>query len=256
MKIALCIPTHASCHGWFVQSLANMMTRTLAQGIEVDGKKVQPQLGTSVLMSSNLSKSRNRFFRDAMGAKADYLLTLDADHVFPDWTLLRLLGLGQPVVGISQPMRGRPTAPTAFQGDGARVYTTPELVADKALEQVRFIGLGICLIDMKVVVKLALQAAKEGRSSVFPLFAQTMTEDPDASHGEDAFFCDRLTAAGIPIHVDHILSWETRHIASLPISMKDALDQREAYEALQAAKAAALESSRRKPGPMTTEPRD
>ena len=236
MKVAICIPTHASCQAGFVQSLANMIARTLAEGIEVEGTRVVPQLGTSVLTSSVLPRSRNRFVRDAMKAGADAMLWLDADHVFPDWTLLRLLGLPQEVVGITQPTRGRPTAPTAFQGDGARVYTTPELVERKAVEQVRFMGLGICLMRMGVMNKLALQAAKEGRDSLFPLFDATMTANPDEIVGEDAFFCNRLAAAGVPIHVDHILSWHVGHIAALPLSMQDALDQRAAFEALHARK--------------------
>lgn len=232
MKVAICIPCHSTAHAWFVQSLAQMITRTLTQGIERDGERIVPQLNTSVLMSSVLPRTRNRFVRDAMNAKADYMLWLDADHIFPDWTLLRLLSIPQPVIGITQPTRGKPTGPTAAQGDGSRVYTTPEQVKDKVLERVRFMGLGICLMDMKVINRLALQAAKEGRTSVFPLFDCVMTDNPDEILGEDMFFCNRLAEADIPIHVDHVLSWETRHIASLALGMDDALAQRSAFEAL------------------------
>ena len=226
MKIAICIPCHSTAPGAFVQCLAQMITRTMAQGVARGGERVTPQLNTSVLTSSVLPRSRNRFVRQAMAMGADYLLWLDSDHICPDWTLLRLLGIPQPVIGVTQPTRSDKPVPTAFQGDGARVYSTPELVAQKAVERVRFMGLGICLMDMSIINKLSLQAAKEKRTSIFPLFDTTMTENPDEIVGEDIFFCNRLDAAGIPIHVDHYLSWETRHIASLAVSMADALAQR------------------------------
>lgn len=223
MKIAICIPCHASAHAWFVQSLAQMISRTLAQG----AGGAAPQLNTSVLLSSEVAKSRNQFVRNAMTMGADRLLWLDSDHIFPDWTLLRLLGIDLPVIGITQPTRTAKPLPTAFQADGSRVYSTPELVKDKAVERVAFIGLGICLMDMKIIPALAAQASREGRSSIFPLFDRTMTEDPDKSDGEDAFFCRRLQAADIPVHVDHLLSWETSHIAHIPVTMADALAARE-----------------------------
>src|SRR5437016_6446339 len=105
-----------------------MISRTLAQG----AGGVTPQLNTSVLLSSEVAKSRNQFVRNAMTMGADRLLWLDSDHVFPDWALLRLLGIDLPVIGITQPTRSAKPLPTAFQGDGSRVYSTPELVKDKA----------------------------------------------------------------------------------------------------------------------------
>jgi len=200
-----------------------MVSRTIAQGL--NGKR--PSLHTSVVMSSDLAKSRNVLVRDAITADADYMLWLDSDHIFPDWTLLRLLGINLPVIGVTQPTRARTPVPTAHQADGAKVYTTPEMVKDKAMERVAFIGLGICLMDMKVIPQLEIQAAKEGRS-LYPLFARTPTADPDKSDGEDSFFCRRLHDAGIPVHVDHILSWETKDIASIPMTMSDTLKSPEA----------------------------
>lgn len=221
MKIFIAVPCHATAHAWFVQSLAQMISRSVATGL--DGKRLS--INTQVRLSSEVAKSRNLLMRDAIASGADRLLWLDSDHIFPDWALLRLLGIDLPVIGITQPTRSAAPLPTAFQADGSRVYTTPDMVRDKIVEQVAAIGLGICLIDLAIVPQLEAQAAAEGRS-LYPLFDRTMTDDPERSDGEDAYFCRRLHAAGIPIHVDHLLSWETKHIAQIPVGMAEALRSR------------------------------
>lgn len=221
MKIFVAIPCHASAHAWFVQALAQMISRSVATGL--NGAKLM--INSQVRLSSELAKSRNLLIRDAIASGADRMLWLDSDHIFPDWALLRLLSIDLPVIGITQPTRSTTPLPTACQSDGSRVYTTPEMVRDKVVEQVAAIGLGICLIDLKIVPQLEAQAAKEGRT-LYPLFDRTMTGDPEKSDGEDAYFCRRLHAAGIPIHVDHLLSWETKHIAQIPVGMADALRAR------------------------------
>ena len=186
-----------------------MITRTVAQGVNGEA----PMLHTSVLMSSEVAKSRNIFVRDAMAAGADYLLWLDSDHIFPDWALLRLLGIDLPVIGITQPTRSRNPLPTAHQGDGARVYTTPEMVRDKSVE--RYLPSARHLPDgQKIIPKLEAQAKAEGRA--LSLFDRTMTED-DKSDGEDA---TSVVACTQPtFRSTSITSFlETKHIASLPVS--------------------------------------
>ena len=221
MKIFIAIPCHATAHAWFVQALAQMISRSVAT--RLNGETLM--INTQVRLSSELAKSRNLLMRDAIASGADRMLWLDSDHIFPDWTLLRLLSIELPVIGITQPTRAAAPVPTAFQADGSRVYTTPELVRDKIVERVAAIGLGVCLVNLGIVPQLEAQAAEEKRA-LYPLFDRTMTDDPERSDGEDAYFCRRLHAAGIPIHVDHLLSWETKHIAQIPVGMADALRAR------------------------------
>ena len=54
-------------------------------------------------------------------------------------------------------------------------------------------------------------------------FDCAMTEHPDEILGRDMFLCNRLADADIPIAFDHVLSWKTRDIASLPVSMAEAV---------------------------------
>lgn len=219
MKIAILLPAHGVAQAYFTHSLTRMVVRTL---------KEQPAAEIETITAlGTLPRVRNRLFRDAMACGATHALWLDNDHSFPEWALLRLLSLDLIVVGINQPTRSLNPIPTARDQAGELVYTTAEQAAAKEIEQVRYMGLGICLIDVRALVT-ALARPVGGRipSSIFPLFDQRMSPDPDVIVGEDTWFCNRLAKAGVPIHIDHLLSWETRHLATVPISMADALAKR------------------------------
>jgi len=220
VKIAICLPSHSLSHARFTHCLAAMVAFTL---------KARPELVLETIsVQGTLPRVRNCLFRDALAARADYSLWLDNDHVFPESALIRLLSLNLPVVGINQPTRSLTPVPTARNAAGERIYTTPEQAAARNIEAVRHMGFGICLIDMKIVGKLQDNAKARKRASIFPLFSQMMTPDPDQVVGEDSFFCDLMAELGIPLHIDHWLSWETKHLATVPISMADALEKRPA----------------------------
>lgn len=162
-----------------------------------------------------------------MACGATHALWLDNDHSFPEWALIRLLSLNLTVVGINQPTRSLDPIPTARNDARELVYTTPEQAAAEEIERVRYMGLGICLVDVRALVA-ALARPVDGRmrSSIFPLFEQRMSPDPDVIVGEDTWFCNKLADAGVAIYIDHLLSWEARHLATVPISMADALAKR------------------------------
>jgi hypothetical protein len=223
VKIAICLPAHGVAQAHFTHSLSRMVARTLKERPDLELETITA-LGT-------LPRVRNRLFRDAMASGASHALWLDNDHVFPDWALIRLLSLELAVVGINQPTRSLDPIPTARDEAGELIYTTPEQAAAKAVERVRYMGLGICLMDVRALVA-ALARPVGGRlpKSIFPLFEQRMSPDPDIIVGEDTWFCNRLAEADVPIHIDHFLSWEARHLATVPISMADALAKRDRAE--------------------------
>jgi hypothetical protein len=220
MKIAILLPAHGVAQADFTHSLTRMVVRTLKEHPQAEIETITA-LGT-------LPRVRNRLFRDAMKWGATHALWLDNDHIFPETALIRLLSLGLTVVGVNQPTRSLTPIPTVRNAAQELVYTTAEQAAAKEVEQVRYMGLGICLIDVPALV-LALARPVAGRmpSSIFPLFETRMSPDPDQVVGEDIWFCNRLADAGVPIHIDHWLSWEARHLATVPISMADALAARE-----------------------------
>lgn len=220
MKIAILLPAHGVAQAYFAHSLTRMVVKTLKEHPAAEIETITA-LGT-------LPRVRNRLFRDAMACGATHALWLDNDHSFPEWALIRLLSLGLAVVGVNQPTRSLSPIPTARDAAGRLVYTTAEQAAAKEIEQVRYMGLGICLIDVPALVT-ALARPVGGRMppSIFPLFEQRMSPDPDVIVGEDTWFCNKLAEAGVPIHIDHMLSWEARHLATIPISMADALAARD-----------------------------
>lgn len=227
MHVFIAIPSAGLSHAWFAQSLARMVTRATREGVcGPDGKRVQPVITTHVEVGK-LPMVRNKLMKLAIESGASHCLWLDDDHVFPDWTLARLMLAGREVVGINQPTRSKPHLPTASSVSGERNYGGQDLAKQGLIEQVGSVGFAVVLMQMGIVAKLEASAKERGRS-LFPLFDFTLSDDPDVAGGEDAFFCARCREAGIDIHVDHMTSWATWHIAELPVGMKEAMDDRPA----------------------------
>lgn len=188
MKIAVCIPCHGSPKFKFTVSLGGLLLNTVYEGMPTP-----PTIELLALESSNLPMARNQLADMALKREPDYVLWLDADHSFPPDSLLRLLAHDLDVVGINQPRRNPPYAPTATSLDGKQVHTTAEKVATGLVEPVRYSGLGMALIKAGAMRKVG-----------FPMFA---------GGEEDIWFADRLAKAGFAWHVDHALSMEVGHIA-------------------------------------------
>ena len=114
LKVALCIPVYGMCHARFTQSLANMIVHSLGAELRnAAGEPVKLELETFMVSCSMLTESRHRLVAEALAWEADHMLCLDADHVFPPDTLMRLLAHNLPAVGANYPRRFTPTAPTA-----------------------------------------------------------------------------------------------------------------------------------------------
>jgi hypothetical protein len=193
-----------------------MIAYTMGQQVLYKGELVTPEIETFIVSCSLLTESRNRLVVEAINWEADYMLWMDADHVFPRDALLDLLCRGQLVVGCNYARRLDPTAPTAsvLTEDGKKtlVWTTKEKAQAQELEQVAHVGLGLCLVDMRVYGILDVRAQDEGKEHFWPLFRIDPTEDGIASIGEDVLYFQKLRDAGISIYCDHGLSWNVGHI--------------------------------------------
>lgn len=197
MRIALCTPCHSRPELWFSVSWLNMALHTQ--------KELGAELRPFFTMGSHIDASRNKLVDQALEWGADYILWADTDHVFPADACTRLLSHGKAVVGANYAKRERPTSPTAgrmVDGKPEPVFTTPELVHDRAVEQVGWMGLGLCLMETAAIANVPR-----------PLFGGS---------SEDLFFFSRLGAAGIPAFVDHALSWEVGHITVTVTTNADA----------------------------------
>lgn len=219
VKIAICIPCYGDTKAKFTQSLANMMIHFLSANItDADEKPIKTELEVIMVSCSMLTESRHKLVAEAMFWGADYMLWLDADHVFPPDTLARLWAQNKAVIGCNYARRCIPTAPTAAKHisdeDDRKnlVYTTKEKTDAGEVEEVDHLGFGVCLMDMRIFDVLEAKAEEKGEKSFLPLFRFETAENGIGVIGEDVFFFKKIREAGIPVHVDHALSWEVGHI--------------------------------------------
>jgi hypothetical protein len=242
VKVAICIPVYGMTHAKFTQSLANMLVHSLEAVIVRDGSNVKLELETFMVSCSMLTESRHRLVAEALAWEADYMLCLDADHVFPADTLVRLLAHGLPAVGANYPRRFAPTAPTAaVSSEGGEsaglLYSTREKAEAGLVEPVAHLGFGVLLLDMRLFDALQAQAESEGDGSAsgssdanfLPLFKFEPTANKVGMIGEDVFFFRKLAECGIRPFVDHRLSWEVGHLFEVVLTNGHAVAQKEAW---------------------------
>lgn len=236
MKIAVCIPCYGDTKAKFTQSLANMLVHTLSARIEDDkGEPVPVEIETFMVSSSMLTESRHRLVAEALAWGADHMLCLDADHIFPADTLVRLLSHNLPVVGCNYPRRFAPTAPTAAidsgDEDGTRhlLYTTQEKAENGLIEECAHLGFGVLLIDMRIFDVLQAHAEAKGDGNFLPLFKFEPTENKIGMVGEDVFFFRKLAETGIKPFVDHRLSWEVGHSFEVILTNATACAQKDKW---------------------------
>lgn len=229
MKIAICSPHYGDVHPLWMKSVLKMVVRTVQTPINFNGSPATPEIELFMKSSSTLPTLRNQLFKDALDWGAHYLLWADSDHTFPETALLHLLTRGLDVVGVNYGRRTFPTYPTTVGMDGGLVWTDEDMAKAREVTQVRSMGLGLCLMDMSIVPRLEAQAAAEGRSNIWPLFAYEIRAGEIEGIGEDVFFFRRLSEAGISLHVDHALSWSIGHAHQKLITNFDTLRERDAY---------------------------
>jgi hypothetical protein len=210
VKIAICIPTYGDTKAAFTASLAMMIQETLKQLPAVE-------FHVFMISSSILIQARTQLFLEAVKWQADYLLWLDADHIFPQNAVTRLLSRARDVVGVNYPRRDISAEPTAFRSAPAdmveMVWTTADKRDADLVEEVEYMGLGLVLINMRAMRRLG--------PSPLPLFHMEARSD-GTYLGEDVFFFRKLRSVGIGIFVDHSLSWEIGHIVEHRLTNADA----------------------------------
>lgn len=226
MKIAVCIPRYGDTRGDFTVCLAKMLVHTLSADVMPGTNLMKLEIEIFSVSSSDLPQSRNVLLRRAMEYQADYLFWLDADHVFPPATLLRLLAHGLPVVGCNYARRSNPTGPVAMRlnssGNMEHVWTTAALAKRGVTEEVSHVGLGVCLMDMGIFHQVKAHVEKGVGWDHWNPFDRHRLPGTTARMGEDASFFQELREAGISIYVDHALSWSVGHIHERVITNADA----------------------------------
>jgi hypothetical protein len=214
LKIAICTPYYANVTAEYARCLALLTAWTVSEANFVfNGTPAKPEIQVFMRRCTLLPRARNQLAKDAIDWNANYLLWIDGDHSFPRQSLFRLLSLNLPVVGANYPIRANPTAPCATALSGGALATTEKLALAGAVEEVAHLGLGFCLVDIRVI-----RALRNGK----PLFQNLLWgEGTDESIGEDVHFFRRVREAGFKVHVDHGLSWDIRHYHQTALSNAD-----------------------------------
>lgn len=174
---------------------------------------------------SVLAEARQTCIKKAIECGADWIFSVDSDMRFPRDIIPRMIEWGEPVVAANCAKRMRPIGPTARRRNAAfhadrrsePVWPDPNV---HGLEQVETVGFGAIMIRADVFKQLE-----------WPWFQQPWHDDAQWHTGEDIFFCARCAEAGIPIYVDHGLSWQIQHLGTWGYSLHDVLAERQLAEA-------------------------
>jgi len=199
MKIAICTPVHGDPKAAYTRSLTAMIlaTTTLPNVGAFAGLKL-----SYTLLSGHLLLARDQLVKTALANGADKIFWIDADQTFPPDTLIRLLARNLPVVGANYVRRGGAGGgPLATALSGGPVFTTIEKAKAQEVEEVAALGLGLVLMDAAIF-----------RDMSWPWFEMEWLEG-GSIRSEDHLLFARIRESGIPVHVDHGLSWQIGHVS-------------------------------------------
>ena len=185
MRLAIAVPCHVYVAPQMAQSLSAMSYRLGQLGYEV---------ALRFLGNASSTFGRNELVRWAKRIKADYLLWVDTDSVFPPDAVERLLYSGYPFVGANFSMKQKDGESSCSDLVGNRLAPQPD-----GIQRVSELGMGLTLMRMDV-----LDAVGE------PWFA--LIDGALDGPNDDGRFCRLATAAGFGPRVDHRLSSECSHV--------------------------------------------
>lgn len=201
MRITLSICTNRLVQPKTVGSLLEMVTYSK----EIDFHILIADRGYSV------AENRNYSVVQAQRNGSDYLMFVDDDMTFPEYTLESLLEHKKEIVGVNSYSRCFPLSSTVGLMNDKGEYMPPENYTafqtqiPSELFKAYFVGCGVILIDMKVFEKIDK-----------PYFKFETYEEEELANmvkvGEDGYFCEKAKKAGFDIWCDGSL--EIFHIGN------------------------------------------
>lgn len=208
--IGLCLPMGDTCDSEFAHDL--MLATAYHAATSDDAINVHMRQGTI------LAEQRNELCKMAIENDATHIVFLDADQRFPKDVFERLIAHDVPVVAANIAKRRRPISPTARrerpdnpdQLEG--VWPNKEV---RGLERVAVVGTGVICIKTEALLQVP-----------FPWFAQPWLEEQQRFVGEDLYLMGQFRRAGVPVYIDHDLSWEVGHLGKYEYKMDDCIAER------------------------------
>lgn len=196
MKITIGICSGGSIRVETVTSLVSNMIN-LAQ------KDMAPNLLFQV--GGYVDVNRNKIVEEALKQETTHLMFIDADMIFPEDGIYRLLQHKKDIVGANYNMRLDPTSgeysgPTVKMMEKGKPVSIVKEGLPKDLFKCYAIATGFMMIDMNVFKKLKM-----------PYFDAFQDED-GTHHTEDVDFCRKVNEAGMEVWCDPTI--EMGHIGS------------------------------------------
>lgn len=211
-KLGICIVAGDTMH----TKTALDLTRAAGYASEV--------MGMHVILNhhagSVLAEARQESIKRAIEAGAEWIFSVDSDMRFPVNAIEGMMAHDVPVVAANCAKRKRPIGPTArrrnamFNDDRDSEPVFPDKTIG-GIEEVETVGFGVILIKSEVFKQID-----------WPWFIQPWHDDAQRHVGEDIAFCMRCREAGIPIYIDHDLSWAVKHIGTFEFGMDEVLQER------------------------------
>lgn len=194
--VAICIPSGELVHADFMMSVLHLVQHARIGGVRV-----------SLVNSkfSIVSEARNLCVSAALDAKADWVLFLDSDMVFPSDVVKRLLSHEVPIVGATYPRRTLPLSLIGNRLDGAGFS-----LADQGMVPAARLPTGCLLIKASVFAQLKA-----------PFFRCGYNEEHGKVLSEDFWFSDRMRELGLPLWCDMDLSRQIEHIGSYRYTLRE-----------------------------------
>lgn len=190
MKLSICIPSARDWKPAFGASLCGLVRKLTLDGVEFDLHIMQ---GASVL-----PRARQLGIDRAKSEGFTHVLFLDDDMMFANDLVDDLSSHGLDVVGVNyvnkNPMGPQPQTHGL---DGQPVHSLDRV----DVQEVGWIGFGAVLIKLDAVKDIPA-----------PLFEMRWLEERGSFVGEDFYFCGKVRAHGVKIHVDHGASNKVMHV--------------------------------------------
>ncbi len=194
--VVICIPSGDMVHTDFMLSVIHVMQKGRAAGFRISLVNAKASI---VSLSRNLAVDAGRETR------AEWLLFLDSDMVFPSDTIARLMAHNQPIVGATYPRKLRPLAFIGNRLDGA-----PLSLEDTGLIAASRLPAGCLLIKAEVFERMKK-----------PFFRCGYDEETGEVLGEDFWFSDRVHALGYSLWCDMDVSRQVEHIGPCRYQLND-----------------------------------
>lgn len=211
--IGIAIPCQDQVDAWFMHDLCRAMAGH-AFTFPNDN------LTLSMHQSAFLAEARNTLVKELIEAGCDYVIFLDSDMRFPPTILNDLVSHDLPVVAANCSKRRRPISATARKenpDDPSKLDAVwPDPEKKEGIERIAVVGTAVMCIKTEVFFQLE-----------YPWFNTPWNAQDQRFVGEDLYFCAQLKHQGVPMYIDHAVSWATGHIGQYVYRLDDVLAERE-----------------------------